>query len=389
MKTKHLFFYTLLTTFLLCSCKVSGGNNNPDDPVDPTVDPTLVSLELSGNYQTEFKVNDVFNYDGLVVSANYSDESSVTLSKDEYQISTPDMSAIGEQDVTVTYLDKNASYTITISEQEQEDFDGYMHFDFYQIDIQLNDNDKYYINPGVKDKDGKEIEYEPGEFPFTFSISDESIIEVSRYGGIKSKKASCGTSVITCTYTEKTSIQAKCTVNIVNTVKEKAWVRLDDYDSLKEKDIVVFAAPTYGLTASLDTLHSKLNPVESTFSNDKKTITSLGTGTIEFYVAKEIKNDEEYFTLEAQTGEYLVCTNEGKVKLDSSTNMNRFWDIHSNVDLEEGTGSLDDGAVIESSIESFGYFMYNVAANYFTTYVDNSLRPGVMELPFLYRLQEI
>ena len=145
------------------------------------------------------------------------------------------------------------------------------------------------------------------------------------------------------------------------------------------------AAPNYGLTASLDTLHSKLHPVESTFSSDLKTITSLGDGTIEFVLGIE----EKGMTLESQTGEYLKCTHEGKVSLDSSTKTNRYWDIHSNIDPETGEGSLADGAVIENNVESLGYIMFNVVLNYFTTYVDNSLRPGIMELPFLYRLEEL
>ena len=94
-------------------------------------------------------------------------------------------------------------------------------------------------------------------------------------------------------------------------------------------------------------------------------------------------------TLEAQTNEYLKCTHEGKVTLDNSTHTNRFWDIHSNINPETGEGSLSDGAVIENNVESLGYFMFNVQANYFTTYVDNSLRPGIMELPFLYRLEYV
>ena len=269
-------------------------------------------------------------------------------------------------------------------------YEGYMFFEFYNKDIQLIDNDRYYLNPGVIDKNGHKIEYEVGEFPFTFSLSNNSIVEINEHGGIKSKKVSTGTCVVTCTYTENKNIKAKCTVNIVDTVKEKGWVRVDDYDSLKDKDILVIAAPEYNLTASLDTLHSKLNPVTSTFSSDKKRITSLGEGTAEFYLGfEEDKYGHQVMTLEAQNDEYLVCTHQGKVKLDASTKTNRFWDIHSNVDPETGQGSISDGAVIENNVDSLGYLMFNVPLSYFTTYVENTLRPGVMELPFIYRLQEI
>ena len=267
---------------------------------------------------------------------------------------------------------------------EQETYEGYMYFDFYRLDIQSSDKTKHYLNPGVKDKDGKDIDV--GDFPFTFSVSDPSLVEVSRAGGISAKGVAVGTCVVTCTYTVNPSIQASCTVNVVETLptKEKSWVRVDDYDSLASGDILVMAAPEYGLTASLDTLHSKLNPVESTFSSDYRTITSLGSGTIEFYLGIEDKG----MTLESQTNEYLVCTHQGKVKLDASSKMNKYWDIHSNVNLEEGTGSIEDGAVIENDVESLGYFMFNVTERYFSTYVDNSISQ-YMKLPFLYRLEEI
>ena len=267
--------------------------------------------------------------------------------------------------------------------EDPEEYAGYMYFDFYRIDILKNDKNKHYLNPGIKDKDNQDIDV--SEFPFTFTF-DSSLVDVSKYGGISSKGSNIGSTVITCTYTVNPDIKASCTVNIVDSLptKEKAWVRVDDYDSLSDGDVLVLASPEHGVTASLDTLHSKLNPVESCFSSDKKTITSLGEGSIEFILGLEDKG----MTLEAQTGEYLVCTNQGKVKLDASSKSNKYWDIHSNIDHEEGTGSIDDGVVIENNVESLGYIMFNITLSYFSTYVDNSISK-YMALPFLYRLQEL
>ena len=77
---------------------------------------TLSNISLSGTYQTEFYKNDVFNHEGLVVTANYSDGTSKAV--DNYTVSSPDMTSIGEQDVTVTYkegdISKTDSYTITV-----------------------------------------------------------------------------------------------------------------------------------------------------------------------------------------------------------------------------------------------------------------------------------
>ena len=77
---------------------------------------TLSNISLSGTYQTEFYKNDVFNHEGLIVTASYSD--GTTKAVDNYIVSNPDMTSIGEQDVIVTYkegdISKTDSYTITI-----------------------------------------------------------------------------------------------------------------------------------------------------------------------------------------------------------------------------------------------------------------------------------
>lgn len=77
---------------------------------------TLSNISLSGTYQTEFYKNDVFNHEGLIVTASYSD--GTTKEVENYTISNPDMSLVGEQDIVVTYVEgdvsKTDSYTITV-----------------------------------------------------------------------------------------------------------------------------------------------------------------------------------------------------------------------------------------------------------------------------------
>ena len=77
----------------------------------------LMRISLSGKYQTAFELNETFNHDGLVVTAHYSD--SISKIVNDYSISTPNMSTIGEKDVTVTYTEneitKTAPYKITVS----------------------------------------------------------------------------------------------------------------------------------------------------------------------------------------------------------------------------------------------------------------------------------
>lgn len=63
---------------------------------------TLTGITLSGTYPTEFNVGDTFSHDGLIVTASYDDDSSEDVT-DEVTFEGYDMSAPGEQTVTVSY----------------------------------------------------------------------------------------------------------------------------------------------------------------------------------------------------------------------------------------------------------------------------------------------
>lgn len=75
---------------------------------------TLTGISLSGTYQTTFTVGDTFSHAGLVVTASYNNGKSATIS--DYQISSPDMSVLGEQEVSVTYGGFKQKYTINIED---------------------------------------------------------------------------------------------------------------------------------------------------------------------------------------------------------------------------------------------------------------------------------
>lgn len=92
---------------------------------------TLSSISLSGTYPTEFEQDDAFSHAGMTVTANYSDDSheDVTASA---TFTGYDMSATGEQTVTVHYSENatevTETYTITVntpaSTGEWELFEG-------------------------------------------------------------------------------------------------------------------------------------------------------------------------------------------------------------------------------------------------------------------------
>lgn len=74
----------------------------------------LVSIALSGNYTTTFVEGSEFNHEGVIVTATYNDNSTAVVTADA-TFSEPDMTQIGQQEVTVTYNGKETSYNITIT----------------------------------------------------------------------------------------------------------------------------------------------------------------------------------------------------------------------------------------------------------------------------------
>ena len=78
----------------------------------------LVSIALSGSYQTVFHQGDVFTHDGVVVTATY-DNSNTADVTNSASFSSPDMTTTGNKTVTVSYTENNvtktATYNITVN----------------------------------------------------------------------------------------------------------------------------------------------------------------------------------------------------------------------------------------------------------------------------------
>lgn len=85
-------------------------------PVTVTSTKTLSSIELSGTHQLTFAVDETFSYEGLVVTAHYSDLSTAVVTPTS--VSSPDMTTAGEKTVTVSYTEGGvtvtADYMITV-----------------------------------------------------------------------------------------------------------------------------------------------------------------------------------------------------------------------------------------------------------------------------------
>lgn len=94
---------------------------------------TVMSIKLSGSYKTTFAVGGEFDYKGLVVTAVYHDGSTAVV--EPTSVSTPDLSAEGQQIVTVTYEEGMtkvfATYEVSIvSELPEEPEHFTSSFDF-------------------------------------------------------------------------------------------------------------------------------------------------------------------------------------------------------------------------------------------------------------------
>lgn len=80
-----------------------------------TVEPVPVVESIKADaskVRTRFRVGDTFTYEGLVVTAVYSDNSEKVVT--DFAVTEPDMSTAGDKTVTVSYEGKTAEYSITV-----------------------------------------------------------------------------------------------------------------------------------------------------------------------------------------------------------------------------------------------------------------------------------
>lgn len=76
---------------------------------------TLQSITVSGPAKTSYYLGDTLDLNGLVVTAIYSDSSSVTVNAGDYVTSGFNSNSAGEHTITVSYGGKTATFTVTVS----------------------------------------------------------------------------------------------------------------------------------------------------------------------------------------------------------------------------------------------------------------------------------
>lgn len=146
----------------------------------------LQTLSLSGNYKTEFTVDDEFDYSDLVVTATYKLKGSVVV--DDFTISTPDMSKDGEKIITVSFTDEgktlSRTYTILVSpkpSESSEDDSGTIQYHIAKKSAGYDLVMDMYLNG---DKTGSFIATRSdggaAKFYFTWSTSDDTTYMVTQ-----------------------------------------------------------------------------------------------------------------------------------------------------------------------------------------------------------------
>ena len=144
------------------------------------------------------------------------------------------------------------------------------------------------------------------------------------------------------------------------------WTLLEDASAMSSGMKVVIASKDQGVTAG-DISSEVMSNVTSTFASDKKTITSLGSGTVQLTVG----GSSGAWTFANTSGKLLGATALKKLAWGSGTTT---WSV-----------SVSDGnATIQNGTSTYGHFLYNTSSPRFTTYTSNTSTS--MLLPQLYYL---
>ena len=242
-------------------------------------------------------------------------------------------------------------------------------FNKSEDDLIIGQRENYLINFNEEALGDDNLIYREG----TFSSSDSSIASVDEYGRITGNKVG---DVIIYFTTNIGHRRARIYIYVWQTPGSisKEWKKVNSRNELHSNDVVVIACKEKNLTATSENTGMYLHPVESTFSSDKNKILELGEGTETFILGSDTKAPyEDALTMESESGDYLVCTNEKKVTFVNNKG-NKYWMFTFE----------SEGLYVESTSNIYGQLMYDERKGGFSLY-DSS--PQVdMFLITLYKL---
>ena len=291
-----------------------------------------IAYEVEPNYTGAARTGKI-----TLASATYGITKDVTVSQaaDVFKVSATSVSLKADANSTATF-------TVTST---------------YAATLAVSDSAKWSINP-------------------TTVAGSASAVTITVTAKTANEAAEAVAGAITVTRTEDSK---KLTVNLSQAVAEqgggdeggsteKVWTLVTDASTLKAGDQIIIASNAKGLTASATITSNYMATVATTFSSDKKTITSVGSGT----AILTLGGSAGAWTLTNESGKKLGATAVKKVAWGSGTTT---WAITIS----------SNNATIQNTNSSYGRFLHNVNSPRFTTYTSNT--SSSMLLPQIYRLQ--
>lgn len=199
----------------------------------------------------------------------------------------------------------------------------------------------------------------------TWESSNTGVAVVDTQGKVTG--VSAGTANIIATANDGSGITASCALTVTKAVSptEGGWTLIEDAATLTAGSKVVIASNSgNGFTAGAIS-SNVMGSVSSVFSTDKKTITTLGSNTVQL-------------TLGGMTGAWTFADDTSALLGASAAKTLAFGSGTSTWTISISSGD----ASIQNTTSAYGRFLYNVSAPRFTTYT--SAPSTSMLLPQLY-----
>ncbi len=261
---------------------------------------------------------------------------------------------------------------VTPPEEEETDESRIDHITLNKTELilKVGKSDELIVNFFASDPNDDLEDAKDGEW-----VTSDSSVATVRYGRVVAVKEGKATVSYV---TVEGNRRASCTVYVVTSDASirKEYQRVDDLESLKQDDVIVFACPEKGLTATINRKDGYLIPIESSFSSDKSRITMMGIDTAEFLLTD---GEEGGFTMFAQNNQFLAAKYLKNITFVNSKGALE-WAFEY-IDDQPGVSVGNYVYSTSSSIE--GWLMFNTKADRFTLY-DSSVQVD-MCLPTIYR----
>ena len=136
-----------------------------------------------------------------------------------------------------------------------------------------------------------------------WASSNESVATVSKYGVVKG--VSEGKAVITYTTTVDHYV-ASMVVYVAEKEIHREYIKVDDVDSIKPGDELIFACPEFGVAASINKKSYWVDVTPISFKENNTKLTSVSDDVASFIVG-ESQESSDAFTLETQDGKFLAA----------------------------------------------------------------------------------